>query len=223
MYKIFLVEDDEGIAEAIKKLGGSWGLEVEICDDFLNVASRFAASLANIVLLDIGLPFYDGFHWCREIRTFSKVPIIFISSAGDNMNIIMAVNMGADDFVVKPFDGRVLMAKVQALLRRTYDFGEQSSLIEHKGAVLSKDDGSLCFNGQKIHLSKNEYRIILCLMENRGRTVSREKLMEQLWKTDQFVDENTLTVNVNRLRKRLAAVGLEGFITTKFGQGYIVE
>lgn len=139
------------------------------------------------------------------------------------MNIVMAVNMGADDFVTKPFDARVLMAKVQALLRRTYDFSEGTVLIEHGGAVLNKDDGSLSFKGQKISLSKNEYRILLCLMENRGKTVSREKLMEQLWETDQFVDENTLTVNVNRLRKKLSAAGLDKFITTKFGQGYIVE
>lgn len=223
MYKLFLVEDDDGIAEAVKKLGMSWGLEVEVCRDFANVTARFAEFSPHIVLLDIGLPFFDGFHWCREIRALSKVPIIFISSAGDNMNIVMAVNMGADDFVTKPFDRRVLMAKVQALLRRTYDFSEGTALIEHGGAVLNKDDGSLSFKGQKIPLSKNEYRILLCLMENRRKTVSREKLMEQLWETDQFVDENTLTVNVNRLRKKLSAAGLSEFITTKFGQGYIVE
>ena len=223
MYKLFLVEDDDGIAEAVKKLGMSWELEVEVCRDFANVTARFAKFSPHIVLLDIGLPFFDGFHWCREIRALSKVPIIFISSAGDNMNIVMAVNMGADDFVTKPFDARVLMAKVQALLRRTYDFSEGTALIEHGGAVLNKDDGSLSFKGQKIPLSKNEYRILLCLMENRGKTVSREKLMEQLWETDQFVDENTLTVNVNRLRKKLSSAGLDKFITTKFGQGYIVE
>lgn len=223
MYKLFLVEDDDGIAEAVKKLGMSWGLEVEVCRDFANVTAQFAEFSPHIVLLDIGLPFFDGFHWCREIRALSKVPIIFISSAGDNMNIVMTVNMGADDFVTKPFDARVLMAKVQALLRRTYDFSEGTALIEHGGAVLNKDDGSLSFKGQKIPLSKNEYRILLCLMENRGKTVSREKLMEQLWETDQFVDENTLTVNVNRLRKKLSAAGLDKFITTKFGQGYIVE
>ncbi len=223
MYRLFVVEDDSGIAEAVESLGKTWGLEVKICGDFSNVKAEFAAFSPHIVLMDIGLPFYDGFYWCREIRALSKVPIIFISSASDNMNIIMAVNMGADDFVVKPFDGRVLMAKVQALLRRTYDFSDTACLVEHKGAVLNKDDGSLSFNGQKLSLSKNEYRIMLCLMENKGKVVSRERLMEKLWETEQFVDENTLTVNVNRLRKKLCAVGLEDFITTKFRQGYIVE
>ena len=222
MYKLFVAEDDAGIANAVAELGRAWGFEVKLCEDFSDVTAEFAAFSPHIVLMDIGLPFYDGFHWCRKIREISKVPIIFISAAADNMNIIMAVNMGADDFVTKPFDGRVLMAKVQALLRRTYDFSEPTALIEHGGAVLNKDEASLSFKGQKIPLIKNEYRILLCLMENRGKVVSRERLMETLWQTDQFVDENTLTVNVNRLRKKLTAAGLDRFIVTKFGMGYTV-
>lgn len=222
MYKLFVAEDDAGIANAVAELGRAWGFEVKLCEDFSDVTAEFAAFSPHTVLMDIGLPFYDGFHWCRKIREISKVPIIFISAAADNMNIIMAVNMGADDFVTKPFDGRVLMAKVQALLRRTYDFSEPTALIEHGGAVLNKDEASLSFKGQKIPLSKNECRILLCLMENRGKVVSRERLMETLWQTDQFVDENTLTVNVNRLRKKLTAAGLDRFIVTKFGMGYTV-
>ena len=223
MYKLYLVEDDSGIAEAVKALAEAWDFEVCLCRDFRSVTEEFSAFAPHIVVLDISLPFYNGYHWCSEIRRRSNVPIIFISSASDNMNIVMAMNMGADDFIAKPFDGNVLMAKVQALLRRTYDFAAAAPVLEHKGAVLSTGDSSLSYNGEKIELSKNEYRILLCLMENKGKIVSREKLMERLWETDSFVDENTLTVNVNRLRKKLDAAQLEGFITTKFGVGYIVE
>lgn len=218
-----IVEDDSGIAEAVKAQAESWDFEVHIAEDFRNVIEEFNAFAPHIVLMDISLPFFNGYHWCGEIRRRSNVPIIFISSASDNMNIVMAMNMGADDFIAKPFDGNVLMAKVQALLRRTYDFAAAAPVLEHKNAVLSTGDNSLSYNGAKIELSKNEYRILLCLMENKGKIVSREKLMERLWETDSFVDENTLTVNVNRLRKKLDAAGLEGFITTKFGVGYIVE
>ena len=176
-----------------------------------------------IVLLDIALPFYNGFHWCSEIRKVSKVPIIFISSASDNMNIVMAMNMGGDDFIAKPFDRSVLMAKLQAMLRRTYDFAPSVPVLEHRGALLNTGDNTLTYEGEKIPLSKNEYRILLILMESRGKVVSRERLMEQLWESDSFVDENTLSVNVNRLRKKLSASGLEDFITTKFGVGYIIS
>lgn len=175
------------------------------------------------MLLDITLPFFNGYHWCSAIRAVSKVPIIFISSAADSMNIVMAMSMGADDFIAKPFDGSVLMAKIQAILRRSYDFAPGMPIIEHRGAILNTDDNSLSYNGKSIALTKNEYRILLCLMQSRGKVVSREKLMEKLWETDSFVDENTLTVNVGRLRKKLDAAGLEGFIATKFGVGYIVE
>ena len=183
---------------------------------------EFAEFSPHIVLLDIMLPFFDGYHWCSEIRRVSKVPIIFISSAADNMNFVMAMNLGADDFISKPFDGSVLMAKIQALLRRTYDFGANVPVLEHRGALLDTGENSLVFGDEKITLTKNEYRILLCLMENKGKVVSREKLMERLWETDSFVDENTLTVNVNRLRKKLDAAGLKDFIATKFGVGYII-
>lgn len=223
MYRLFIVEDDNGIAEAIKAQAQMWEMQVHCAGDFRSVMREFAEFDPHIVLLDISLPFFDGYHWCSEIRRVSKVPIIFISSASDNMNIVMAMNMGADDFIAKPFDGSVLMAKLQALLRRTYDFAASVPVLEHRGALLNTGDNTLTYNGEKISLSKNEYRILLVLMENRGRVVSREKLMERLWETDSFVDENTLSVNVNRLRRRLDAAGLEGFITTKFGVGYIIE
>ena len=185
--------------------------------------SEFAEYSPALCLIEISLPFYDGYYWCMEIRKVSRVPIIFISSKADNMNIVMAMNMGADDFIKKPFDISVLTAKVQAILRRAYDFSNDSMFLEHRGAFLNTGDNSLTFNGEKISLTKNEYRILLCLMENKGKTVSREKLMEALWETDSFVDENTLTVNINRLRKKLDKSGLENFISTRFGVGYIIE
>ena len=223
MYKMLIVEDDPMIADEVAAQIAPWGIEAKKADDLRNVMQVFAKFQPHIVLLDISLPFFNGYHWCEQLRAVSKVPVIFISSASDNMNIVMAMNLGADDFVSKPFDMNVLTAKVRALLRRTYDFGASVPLLEHKGAILNTGDGSLSVNGEKVSLSKNEYRILLCLMENKGKTVSREKLMERLWQTDQFIDENTLTVNVNRLRKKLDAAGLADFIETQFGVGYIVD
>ena len=223
MYKLLIVEDEQGISEEIKRQAENWGLEVRCAADFRNIMAEFAEFDPQLVLMDIALPFFDGYHWCSEIRKVSKVPIIFISSASDNMNIVMAMNMGADDFIAKPFDGSVLIATVQAMLRRTYDFGGAMPVLEHKGALLNTGDGCLTYGEEKLELTKNEYRILLCLMENKGTIVSREKLMEALWATDSFVDENTLSVNVGRLRKKLEAAGLKDFIATKFGAGYIIE
>ena len=223
MYRLLIVEDDKGIAEAIKTLAKMWNLQVHCIENYRNVMTEFAEFDPHIILLDIALPFFNGYHWCSEIRKVSKVPIIFISSASDNMNMIMAMNMGADDFIAKPFDQSVLMAKLQAMLRRTYDFAAAVPVLEHRGALLNTGDNTLTLGEEKISLSKNEYKILHILMTNKGKVVSREKLMEQLWETDSFVDENTLTVNVNRLRKRLEAAGLENFITTKFGVGYLIE
>ena len=223
MYRLLIVEDDFRIAEAIKEQTKTWELDAHIVEDFRGVLTDFTSYQPHIVLLDIVLPFFNGYHWCSEIRKISKVPIIFISSASDNMNIVMAMNMGADDFIAKPFDMNVLVAKIQALLRRTYDFATSVPVLEHRGAFLNTGDDTLTFNDNNIPLTKNEYRILLCLMENKGKIVSREKLMERLWKTEAFIDENTLTVNVNRLRKKLDAAGLENFIATKIGIGYIIE
>ncbi len=223
MYRVLIVEDDRSIAELIKEKAQMWDMECHIAENYLDVMADFAAYQPHLVLLDIGLPVRSGYHWCNEIRKVSKVPIIFISSASDNMNIVMTMNMGADDFIAKPFDGTVLIAKMQALLRRVYDFAGGVPMLAHRGAFLNTGDDTLTYNGESIPLSKNEYRILLCLMENKGKIVSREKLMERIWKTQQFVDENTLTVNINRLRKKLDAAGLNDFITTKIGVGYLVE
>ena len=201
-YRVLMVEDDRGIAQAVQTQGELWNLQVRQVRDLRHVMEEFAEFDPHLVLLDIGLPCFDGYHWCTEIRRVSRVPVIFISSAADNMNIIMA--------------------KIQALLRRTYDFGASAPVLEHRGALLNTGDNTLTYQGQRVSLTKNEYRILLCLMQSKGRVVSREKLMERLWETDSFVDENTLTVNIGRLRKKLDAAGLPGFITTRVGLGYMV-
>ena len=223
MYRILIVEDDAGIAKAIKEQAQMWGLQAEYVEDFRDVMAAFAGFSPHLVLMDISLPFFDGYHWLSEIRKVSRVPVIFISSASDNMNIVMAVNMGGDDFITKPFDQSVLMAKINAMLRRTYDFSSGVPVLEHRGAVLNLNDTSLVYEGQKIDLTKNEFRILQTLMEQRGKVVSRDTLMTKLWQMDVYVEENTLTVNVNRLRRKLEAAGLRNFITTKIGSGYLIE
>ena len=222
-YKILIIEDDKGIARAIEESLSSWGLQPVCVGDFRAVMEDFARFDPHLVLIDIGLPFMDGYHWCNEIRRISSVPVIFISSASDNMNIVMAINMGADDFIAKPFDQSVLIAKVQALLRRTYDFAGAMPVLEHRSAFLNTGNNTLSYEDHTLELSKNEYRILLTLMQSKGSVVSREKLMEALWQTDSYVDENTLTVNIGRLRRKLSGIGLNDFITTKFGVGYIIE
>lgn len=223
MHKILIVEDDAVIAQAVKQQIEMWGCEAKCIEDFREVLKEFASYSPALVLLDISLPFFNGYHWCAEIRKISKVPIIFISSASDNMNIVMAMNMGGDDFVAKPFDLNVLTAKVQAMLRRSYDFSGQTNLMEHKGAILNMSDNTLSFEGQKIDLSKNEYKILQLLLENKGRIVSRDAIMTRLWETDSFIDDNTLTVNMTRLRKKLEQAGLSDYIVTKKGLGYLIE
>lgn len=221
--KIYIVEDDAAIAKAVARHIEGWGCETMIAQDFRNIVDEFLRFDPQLVLMDITLPCYDGYHWCGEIRKISKVPIIFISSASDNMNIVMAMNMGGDDFIAKPFDLRVLTAKVQAMLRRSYDFALTGRVLSHRGVLLNTEDASLSCNGQKLELTKNELRIMQVLLENNGRTVSRDTLMQRLWETDSFVDENTLSVNVARLRKKLEGAGLTDFIVTRKGLGYMVE
>lgn len=223
MYRIFLVEDDFSIASALRHQLEQWDFKVHVAENFRKVLTEFSAFEPHLVLMDIMLPCYDGYHWCREIRQVSKVPIVFLSSASDNMNLIMAINMGGDDFIAKPFDWNVLLAKIQALLRRTYDFGDQVSILEHREAMLNIANAVLTYHGQRIDLTKNEFRILQALMEHKGKVVSREALMQRLWETDSFVDENTLTVNVTRLRKKLDQAGLHDFIRTKVGMGYLIE
>lgn len=220
MYKIFMVEDDEIIARSIREHLQAWNYDVCCVEDFSNVVAEFVRFDPQLVLMDITLPFFNGYHWCSEIRKISKVLVIFLSSAADNMNIVMAVNMGADDFIPKPFDLEVLTVKIQAMLRRSYDFAGTGSMLEHKGAILNLNETTLTYQEQKIELTKNEFRILEILMENKEKVVSRETLMTKLWESDNYVDENTLSVNVNRLRKKLEALGLEEFILTKKGIGY---
>ena len=220
MYKIFIVEDDEMIAAGLKRHLENWGYAVECAQDLGNVMLEFVRAAPQLVLMDIKLPFYNGYHWCSEIRKISKVPVIFLSSAADNMNIVMAVNMGGDDFIAKPFDLDVLTVKIQAMLRRSYDFVSQRVVLEHRGAMLNLTEAVLVYGSEKLELTKNELRILQVLMENKEKVVARDTLMTKLWESDSYVDENTLSVNVNRLRKKLESAGLSDFIQTKKGIGY---
>jgi len=223
MYKIMVIEDDTAMANAIKKQIEAWGNVVMCARDFQNVISEFIKFDPHMVLIDIMLPFYNGYYWCTEIRKISNVPVIFLSSASDNMNIVMAMNMGGDDFIPKPVDLDVLTAKLQATLRRAYDMGGKITVLEHRGAVLNLNDASLTYQGIRMELTKNDFRILQLLMENKGKVVSRDTLMTRLWQIDSYVEENTLTVNVTRLRKKLEKAGLNDFITTRVGRGYIIE
>ena len=222
MYKIFIVEDDEMIAAGLKRHLENWGYAVECAQDLGNVMPEFVRAAPHLVLMDIKLPFYNGYHWCSELRKISKVPVIFLSTAADNMNIVMAVNMGGDDFIAKPFDLDVLTVKIQAMLRRSYDFVSQSVVLEHRGAMLNLTEAVLVYGSEKLELTKNELRILQVLMENKEKVVARDTLMTKLWERDSYVGENTLSVNVNRLRKKLESAGLSDFIQTKKGIGYRV-
>jgi len=219
-YHIFLVEDDRIIAEQIKKYLERWGYRVTCAGDFQNILAEFVQYKPELVLMDIGLPFFNGFYWCAQLRQISQVPIVFVSSASDNMNIIMAVNMGGDDFVVKPFEPEVLAAKIQAVLRRAYTFKGQDSVMECGGVLLNLSDATLAVGDKRVELTRNEFRILQMLFENGGRIVSRESIMKRLWDNECFVDDNTLTVNMARLRKKLEAAGMADFIVTKKGLGY---
>ena len=223
MYKIFLVEDDFSLADAVKSLLESYGSEVTAVKDFRNVTAEFSDANPHLVLMDIKLPFKDGYFWTSEIRKISSVPIVFLSSASDNMNIIMAINMGADDCIPKPVDAMVLNAKVTAILRRTYEITSNSQTVDFYGATLHLSDYTVTYSDQKTELTKNEFRILQMLLDNRGKIVSRDALMTHLWQNDIYVEENTLTVNMSRLRRKLEDSGLEGVIITKPGAGYIIK
>ncbi len=222
MYRIYLVEDDRIIADTIAQKLSSWGFTVKCTEDFSNVMGEFVAFQPHLVLLDITLPFYNGYHWCQEIRRVSRVPILFLSSAAENINIVMAINMGADDFISKPFDLSVMLAKVQAALRRAYDYQGESNLIEHNGVVFNSLECTVVYGGKRAELTKNETRMMQLLLENKPNVVSRDDLMAALWACDAYVDENTLYVNMTRLRKKLESIGLHTFIHTKKGLGYMV-
>ena len=220
MHKILLVEDDEVIRQQVKKILEQWEYEVVLVEDFMEVLSLFVKEEPHLVLMDIGLPLFNGYHWCQEIRKVSKVPIMFLSSRDQAMDIVMAINMGGDDFVTKPFDQNVLLAKIQGLLRRSYEFGKDQSLLEYMGVILNLKAMDLVYQGEVVSMTKNEFQILQVLFERSGNIVSREDLMKELWNSDFFIDDNTLSVNVARLRKKLEAVGLKDFIETKKGVGY---
>lgn len=223
MYRILIVEDDSTIASNVAAHLERWDYETKQIEDFKCVMEAFQQFDPQLVILDIGLPFYNGFYWCQEIRKISSVPILFLSSMNDNMNIVMAMNMGGDEFIEKPFDLNVVTAKVQAVLRRTYEFRGTADVMEWNGAILNLADATVLYQDQKLELSKNEFKILQILLENTGKIVSRESIMTRLWDSNEFIDDNTLTVNVARLRKKMEQIGLSGKIITKKGIGYMVE
>ncbi len=223
MYKVLIIEDDKTISTILMEHLKKWEFEVVCADDFKNITELVIQVNPHLILLDIMLPFFNGFYWCNEIRKFSNTPIVFISSASDNMNIVMAINMGGDDFIAKPFDLDVITAKIQAVIRRTYSIQGQMNIIEHKGLILNLSDTTLSYEDKKIELTKNEYKILQLIMENIGKVVSRDKIIEKLWESESFIDDNTLTVNMTRLRKKLEDIGLNDFIKTKKGLGYLAE
>ena len=222
MYRILIVEDDTGIAEAVSEQAKMWNFETHSVTNFRNVMAEFAEFDPHLVLMDIGLPFFNGYYWCGEIRKVSHVPVIFISSASDNMNIVMAMNMGADDFITKPFDLPVLIAKVQAILRRSYSFVNDTHIITYKEVLLDCHNATIQYQDQTIILTKNEFKIMQCLLEKPGHIISRDEIMMVLWQSNQFIDDNTLTVNMTRLRKKLEGASLRDFIITKKGIGYMI-
>ncbi len=220
MYRIMVVEDDQTIAFGMKKFLESWNYQVVCVEEFQDIMKSFQEENPDIILMDLILPYFNGFYWCEQIRRVSKVPIMFLSSASDNMNIVMAMSAGADDFIAKPVDLNVLVAKIQAMIRRSYDFAGKTDFLEHKGVRFYSDDNTVRYEELSIELTKNESRILKILMQNKGKIVKRDQMMEALWQTDCYVDENTLSVNVNRLRKKLEQIGIFDFIQTKKGIGY---
>ena len=222
-YRILIVEDDEVTAELVREALEKWDYSAQSVSDFRHVTEQVVSQQPDLILLDIHLPFYNGFYWCREIRNLTKVPIIFLSSADDNMNIVMAMDMGGDDFIAKPFDTNVLLAKINAMLRRSYSYQGQTNLIRAGGVLLNIADATVTNNGQRAELTKNEYQILKLLMENQGKMVSRDAIMQQLWDNEEFVDDNTLTVNVTRIRKKLKTIGIQDMIKTKKGAGYLID
>ena len=223
MYKIIIVEDDRTIAEGMAAKLRKWDYEVVVASDFERVAEFVREEAGHLVLLDISLPYLTGYHWCNEIRKFSNIPIIFVSSHSERMDLLMAMNMGGDDFVTKPFDMDILIAKVQALIRRTYAYSKEMDVLTAAGVFLHPEEGKVSYDGKEIELTRNENRILTLLMQSKGRTVSRAKIMKRLWESDSFIDENTLSVNVNRLRAKLEEIGIKDFIRTKKGEGYAVH
>lgn len=224
MYKIMIIEDEDKIKDILADSVQKWDFEIYTVKNFSNVFEEFIKEKPHLVLMDINLPFYDGFYWCSKIRNVSKIPVVFLSSRNTNMDIVMAVNMGGDDYITKPFSIDILMAKIKAVLRRTYSYSDtELDAIEYKGAVLSLKDNMLYYEGRNAELTKNEFRILYILMKKHEDIISRDEIMKELWDDESFIDDNTLTVNINRLRKKLNEIGLVDFIKTIKSQGYVIK
>lgn len=220
MQKIMIIEDDMTIAQSLQEELTKWNYQAFYTTDFNQVMELFTESAPQLVLIDIKLPYFNGYYWCTEIRKVSQVPIIFISSQNERMDIVMAIQMGADDFISKPFDLTVAIAKIQALLRRAYDFNESDSFLNHQGVYLKVNELSVQFGEEEIGLTKTEMKILEQLFLHKNEFVSREAIMVSLWEDESFIDDNTLAVNIARLRKKLSGMGLANFIVTKKGYGY---
>ena len=222
MYNITIVEDSDIIREELKKLLSKYGYNINTPTNFENIIEEVHSSKPDLILLDINLPYFDGYHICREIRKTSKVPIIIVTSRNSDMDELMSMNLGADDFVTKPYNTQILLVRIEALLRRTYGREEQSNKLTYKNFELDLSKGILVSGDKKLEITKNEIKILSYLIEHKGEIVSREDLMEHLWNSDYYVDDNTLSVNVTRIRKKLQELGIGNVIETRRGLGYIM-
>lgn len=222
MSKIMIVEDNENIKEELMDFLSRYGYEVCGTNKFDNIVSEILEANPDLILLDINLPYYDGYYICKEIRKKKEVPIIIVSSRDSEMDELMSMNLGADDFITKPYNTQILLARIVSVLRRTYGNSGAQEIIEHKGLALNVARGTASYENNTIDLSKNELKILLCLMKNKGNIVSREDLMDFLWNSDLYIDDNTLSVNITRIRKKLQEIGFDNAIETKRGLGYIM-
>lgn len=219
--KIFIIEDEVAIREELTQLLKKYGYECEVSDDFQNIGEIALSSNADLILLDINLPYQDGFQVCRNIRQKSNIPIIILTSRNTDFDELMGLNIGADDFISKPYNGQVLLARIQKILARTYEV-QSNTLLIHKGLTLNLLKATISHNGKELELTKNELGILRMLMLNKGNIIPRDAIIDELWQSEEFIDENTLNVNVVRLRKKLAEIGLPDYLETKRGMGYSV-
>ncbi|NFH69972.1 response regulator transcription factor [Clostridium botulinum] len=222
MYKIMIVEDDVTIRDELKNLLNRYGYEVSIIDDFSNAVNHIVESNCDLILLDVNLPVFDGYHICREVRKNLDTPIIIVTSRDNEIDELMSMNLGADDFITKPYNTQILLARISSILKRTYKKNDSSEILKYKDLILDLSNGSVSYNNKSCELTKNELKILAYLIKNQNSIVSRDILMETLWNSDIFVDDNTLSVNVTRLRKKLDDIGIKDAIETRRGLGYIM-
>lgn len=220
MKEILLVEDDFSLAVELKDALNKWNFNVSLIENFEDILKEYIEKKPQLIIMDVNLPYFDGYYWCNKIREVSKVPIIFLSSRDSNMDLIMGINNGGDDYITKPFSIEVLISKINAIMRRTYDYIASESLLYYNDVILDIEKCTLKYNEYTIDLTKNEMKILSVLIKNQGKVISRDKLMMSLWNCDEFISDNTLTVNITRLRSKLKEMGLGDFIKTKKGLGY---